>query len=60
LIGEGENPNEEIRHQQQYIVEVMPDTRKKLIVGLMDEGAAGHCMGENLGLKSAFILDWLD
>ena len=60
LIGEGENANQEIRRQQQHAFEVMPDPRKKMIVGPMDEGAASHCMGENLGLMSAFVFDWLD
>lgn len=60
LIGEGENANQEIRRQHQHAMEVLPDTRKKLIVGPMDEGAASHCMGENLGLMSAFVFDWLD
>jgi hypothetical protein len=60
LIGEGENANQEIRCQQQHAMEVMPDPRKKMIVGPMDEGAASHCMGENLGLMSAFVFDWLD
>jgi hypothetical protein len=26
----------------------------------MNEGAASHCMGENLDLMSAFVFDWLD
>jgi pimeloyl-ACP methyl ester carboxylesterase len=60
LIGEGENANPEIRRQQQHAMDVMPDPRKKLIVGPIDEGAASHCMGENLGLMSALVFDWLD
>jgi hypothetical protein len=26
----------------------------------MNEGAAHHCMGENLGLLSSYVFDWLD
>lgn len=60
LIGEGEYANPEIRRQQQHAMQVLPDPRKRLIVGPMNEGAASHCMGENLGLASAFVFDWLD
>lgn len=60
LIGEGENANREIRRQQQHAFEVMPDPRKKMIAGPIDEGAASNCMGENLGLMSAMVFDWLD
>lgn len=60
LIGEGENANPEIRHQWNHAMEVLPDPRKKLIVSPQDEGAAGHCMAENLNLMSAFVFDWLD
>jgi pimeloyl-ACP methyl ester carboxylesterase len=60
LIGEGEYQNDEIRHQQHHAMQVLPDPRKKLIIGPMNEGAAHHCMGENLALVSAFVFDWLD
>lgn len=60
LIGEGEYQNDEIRRQQQQALQVLPDPRKKLIIGPMNEGAAHHCMGENLSLMSAFLFDWLD
>ncbi len=60
LIGEGENANQEIHRQQQHAMDVLPDPRKKFIIGPMDEGAASHCMGENLGLMRAFVFDWLD
>jgi hypothetical protein len=60
LIGEGENANQEIRRQQLQAINVMPDPRKKLIIGPLVEGAAGHCMGENLDLMSALVFDWLD
>lgn len=60
LVAEGENANPEIRRQIQHALQALPDPRKKLIVGPMDEGAASHCMGENPGLMSAFAFDWLD
>lgn len=60
LIGEGENSNMEIHRQQQHAMEVMPNPQNKLIVGPMNEGAASHCMGENLSLMSALVFDWLD
>ncbi|MBN2388856.1 MAG: alpha/beta fold hydrolase [Anaerolineales bacterium] len=60
LIGEGEHQNPEIRRQQQHALQVLPDSRKKLIVGPLDEGAGHHVMGENVGLMSALVFDWLD
>jgi pimeloyl-ACP methyl ester carboxylesterase len=60
LVGEGEYQDEEMRRQQQHALSVLPNPRKQLLVGPMDEGAAHHCMGENLGLMSAFVFDWLD
>jgi len=60
LVGEGEFANPEVRRQQVHAMRVMPNPRNKLIVGPANEGAAAHCMGENLGLMSALVFDWLD
>jgi hypothetical protein len=60
LVAEGEYANPEVRRQQLAAMQVMPNPRNKLIVGPADEGAASHCMGENLGLMSALVFDWLD
>jgi pimeloyl-ACP methyl ester carboxylesterase len=60
LVGEGEYANPEVRRQQRAAMRVMPNSRNRLIIGPADEGAAGHCMGENLGLVSALAFDWLD
>jgi len=60
LVGEGEIANPEVRRQQTHAMRVMPNPRNKMIIGPADEGAASHCMGENLGLMSALVFDWLD
>lgn len=60
LIGEGEYQNYEIQRQQQHALQVLPNPHKKLIIGPINEGAAHHCMGENLGLLSSYLFDWLD
>ena len=59
LIGEGEKANAEIWRQVQHAMDVLPDARKTLIVAPSNEGAASHCMGENLPLMSSFVFDWL-
>lgn len=60
LVGEGEYQDEEMHRQQRYALSVLPNPKKQLLVGPMDEGAAHHCMGENLGLMSALVFNWLD
>ena len=60
LIGEGEYQNPEIRRQQHHAISALPNPNKELIIAPMNEGAAHHCMGENLGLMSALVFDWLD
>ncbi len=60
LVGEGEYRNPGSRAQQDRAMALLPDRRKRLIVGPADEGAATHCMGENAGLMSSFVFDWLD
>jgi hypothetical protein len=60
FVGEGEFANPEVRRQQLHAMQVMPNSRNTLIVGPADEGAAAHCLGENVGLMSALVFDWLD
>lgn len=38
LFGEGEYPNEEMHHQQEYVLAVFSNPQKKLLIGLKDEG----------------------
>ncbi len=60
LIGEGEYQNPEVCRQQLYALERLPNPCKKFVIGPANEGAAHHCMGENPGLMSALVFDWLD
>ena len=61
LIGEDEyNSSKEIKAQQHYCYESLPNPKKKLIIAPRDEGAGHHCLGENLSLMSSFVFDWLD
>jgi pimeloyl-ACP methyl ester carboxylesterase len=60
LIGEGENANPRVNQVQRESLRSLPDKRSRLLIGPLEEGAAGHCMGENLPLMSAMVFDWLD
>jgi len=61
LIGEDEyNSSKEIKAQQHYCYESLPNPKKKLIIAPRNEGAGHHCLGENLSLMSSFVFDWLD
>ena len=60
LIGEGENANPIVHSQQVRALAALPDPRKKMIVAPLDEGAGGHCLGENVSLMSALVFDWLE
>ena len=61
LIGEDEyNSSNEIKAQQRYCYESLPNPKKKLIIAPRNEGAGHHCLGENLSLMSSFVFDWLD
>lgn len=60
LVGEGEYQNPWSREQQDNGLAAVSNPRKKLIVGPFNEGSASHCFGENVGLMSSFVFDWLD
>jgi hypothetical protein len=60
LVREGESQNEEISLQHGHALEILPNPQERLIIGPIDEGAAHHCFGENVGLMSTFVFDWLD
>jgi hypothetical protein len=60
LSAEGEYHNPEVRRQQREAMKAMPDPRNRLMIGPADEGAASHCMGENLPLMGALVFDWLE
>jgi pimeloyl-ACP methyl ester carboxylesterase len=60
LIGEGEYQNPLIHAQQERAMAVLPNPRKKFLIGPLDEGAGAHCLGENVSLMSAFVFDWLE
>jgi alpha-beta hydrolase superfamily lysophospholipase len=60
LIGEGEYQNPIIHAQQERAMAALPDPRKKFLIGPLNEGAGHHCLGENVGLMSALVFDWLE
>jgi alpha-beta hydrolase superfamily lysophospholipase len=60
LIGEGEYQNHESQRQQHAALQALPNERKQLLIAPANEGGAHHCIGENLGLMSALVFDWLD
>lgn len=60
LVGEGEYQHPWSREQQDNGLAALPIPKKKMIIGPFNEGSASHCFGENVGLMSSFVFDWLD
>ncbi|MBN1937417.1 MAG: alpha/beta fold hydrolase [Anaerolineae bacterium] len=61
LVGEGEyRSSSYIRSVQQHCLDVLPNSNKRLIVTPADEGAAHHCLYDNLALAIQEAFDWLD
>jgi len=60
IVGEGEYQSDEVRRQQQVILEGVANPMKKLVVTPANEGASNHCIMENRSLVSQVLFDWLD
>lgn len=60
VVGEGEFQSAEVKRQQQFCLDKLPNPRKKLVVTPAVEGAANHCVMENRSLMSQVVFDWLD
>lgn len=60
IISAGEYKNPVVKAMQHEFIEALPNSNKKMIVGSFEEGAGTHCYGENTGLVSSLLFDWLD
>lgn len=60
ITSAGEYANPMVKAMQDECFEAIGSSMKKMIVAPFDEGAGTHCLGENSGLMSALVLDWLD
>lgn len=60
ICSNGEYLNPASRAMEDYYMQALPNSNKKMIVALFEDGGGTHCLGENTGLLSALIFDWLD
>ena len=60
IISEGKYKNPIVKKMQEELMEALPNQNKKIIVGSFEDGAGTHCYGENTGLLSSYLFDWLD
>jgi len=61
LIGEGEySGSKEAKRQQLTGLGSFQNPRKDLVIAPLNEGGGQHVLGENLGLMSQIVFDWLD
>jgi hypothetical protein len=61
LIGEGEyRSSSYIRSVQHACLDALPNVNKRLVITPADEGAAHHCLYDNLALATQVAFDWLD
>ena len=38
----------------------LAESEQKMIIASFEDGGGTHCLGENTGLLSALLFDWLD
>lgn len=60
ICSNGEYLNPASRAMEEYYMRALPNPNKKMIVAPFEDGGGTHCLGENTGLLSALIFDWLD
>ena len=60
IVSAGEYKNPIVKKMQDELMEKLPNPNKKIIVGSFEDGAGTHCYGENTGLLSSYLFDWLD
>lgn len=49
-----------VQGMQNDLMKKLPNLNKKVIAGSFEDGAGTHCYGENTGLVSSYLFDWLD
>lgn len=60
ICSNGEYLNPATRAMEEYYMQNLPNSNKKMIVAPFEDGGGAHCLGENIGLLSALVFDWLD
>ncbi len=60
LVASGEYQSPEIKRQNDLCFQLLPNTRKKMVITPVEEGASNHCIMENRSLMSQELFDWLD
>jgi len=60
IVGENEYKSAEVKRQQEFCMNNLPNPLKKLVVTPAAEGAANHCVMENRSLVCQVLFDWLD
>ncbi|WMJ89179.1 alpha/beta hydrolase family protein [Anaerocolumna sp. MB42-C2] len=60
VTSEGEYANPATQKMQDEFFMLVRNIEKKMIVTAFEDGAGAHCLGENTGLLSALVFDWLD
>ena len=60
LVGEGEYQDPEVRRQQQFTMDTLPNPQKRLVITPSAEGASSHCIGENRSVMSQVVFDFFD
>ncbi len=60
ICSNGEYLNPAIKAMEDDFMQSLPNLNKKMIVALFEDGGGTHCLGENTGLLSALVFDWLD
>lgn len=60
ICSNGEYLNPATRAMEDAYMEALPHPDKKMVVAPFEDGGGTHCLGENTGLLSALVFDWLD
>lgn len=60
ICSNGEYLNPASRAMEDYYIKALPNPNKKMIIAPFEDGGGTHCLGENTGLLSALLFDWLD
>ncbi len=60
ICSNGEYLNPASRAMEEHYMLALPNMSKKMIVAAFEDGGGTHCLGENTGLLSALVFDWLD
>lgn len=60
ICSNGEFLNPSVKAMEEYYMQALPDPKKKMIVAPFEDGGGAHCLGENTGLLSSLVFDWLD